>query len=67
MKTGVLPPIIIDTREQAPFTFEGYETKIATLKTGDYSLEGFEDKVAVERKSKADAYGCVGGSRMRPL
>lgn len=60
-----LPPIIIDTREQAPFTFEGYETKIATLKTGDYSLEGFEDKVAVERKSKSDAYGCVGGGRKR--
>ena len=60
-----LPTIIIDTREQSPFTFADYETKIATLKTGDYSLEGFEDRVAVERKSKEDAYGCVGSGRRR--
>ena len=60
-----LPPIIIDTREQSPFTFAGYETKVATLRTGDYSLEGFEDRVAVERKSKEDAYGCVGSGRRR--
>ena len=60
-----LPTIIIDTREQAPFTLSGYETRIATLKAGDYSLEGYEGKVAVERKSKEDAYGCVGSSRRR--
>jgi ERCC4-type nuclease len=60
-----LPTILIDTREQTPFTLAGYETRIATLKTGDYSLEGFEDKVAVERKSKEDAYGCVGSGRRR--
>jgi len=60
-----LPTIIIDTREQAPFTFEGYETKVATLSTGDYSLAGFENMVAVERKSKADAYNCVGTGRRR--
>ena len=60
-----LPAIIIDTREQSPFTFAGYETKVATLRTGDYSLEGFEDRVAVERKSKEDAYGCVGSGRRR--
>jgi ERCC4-type nuclease len=60
-----LPTIIIDTREQTPFTLAGYETKIATLRTGDYSLEGYEDKVAVERKSVSDAYGCVGSNRRR--
>ena len=60
-----LPAILIDTREQTPFTLDGYETRIATLKTGDYSLEGYADKVAVERKSKEDAYGCVGASRRR--
>ena len=61
------PVILIDTREQTPFTLDGYETRIATLKTGDYSLEGYADKVAVERKSKEDAYGCVGASRRRFL
>ena len=60
-----LPTILIDTREQTPFTLAGYTTRIATLKTGDYSLDGYEDKVAVERKSKEDAYGCVGAGRKR--
>ena len=59
------PTILIDTREQTPFTLAGYTTRIATLKTGDYSVEGFEDKIAVERKSKEDAYGCVGSGRRR--
>jgi len=60
-----LPPIVIDTREQRPFTFSGYDSVIATLSTGDYSLLGYEDRVAVERKSKEDAYGCVGTGRRR--
>ncbi len=60
-----LPPIVIDTREQLPFTFTGYETVKGTLNAGDYSLSGLEAKVAVERKSKEDAYGCVGSSRRR--
>ena len=60
-----LPCLLIDTREQTPFLFDGYETRVATLKTGDYSLEGFDDRVAVERKSKEDAYGCVGSGRKR--
>ncbi len=60
-----LPTIIIDTREKDPFPLVGYETQVATLRTGDYSLLGFEDRVAVERKSKSDAYGCVGAGRKR--
>lgn len=60
-----LPPIIIDNREQLNYTFDGYETEWGTLETGDYSLKGFESRVAVERKSKSDAYGCVGASRRR--
>ena len=60
-----LPPIVIDTREKLPFAFAGYETRVVTLQTGDYSLLGFEDRVAVERKSKSDAYGCVGKGRKR--
>ena len=35
------------------------------LNAGDYSLEGYENSVAVERKSKEDAWGCVGAGRRR--
>lgn len=61
------PPfvIVIDTREQLPFPFEGLVTKRATLGAGDYSIEGLENKVAVERKSKNDAWGCVADGRSR--
>lgn len=60
-----IPPIVIDTREQLPYEFEGYESVRGTLGAGDYSLVGFEGRVGVERKSKPDAYGCVGSSRRR--
>ena len=55
--------ILIDTREQAPFTFHGYEVdpEPATLPCGDYSLPGFEDRAAVERKSLNDLVGCLMG------
>lgn len=50
--------IIVDTREQAPFTFahERYQVELETgaLALGDYSLAGLSDRVAVERKSLAD-------------
>jgi ERCC4-type nuclease len=59
------PTILIDTREQVPFALSGYTTRTVTLRTGDYSIDGYEDKVAVERKSKEDAYGCVGTGRKR--
>lgn len=45
--------------------FPGFATKRHALETGDYSLEGHEARVSVERKSKEDAYGCVGASRRR--
>lgn len=51
--------IVIDSREQNPFPLIGFQTERRTLETGDYSLSGFESLVAVERKSKEDAYGCV--------
>ena len=55
--------IVIDTREQLPYAFDGAVVK--TLSTGDYSLLGLEDKVAVERKSTADAYASLGRGRAR--
>jgi len=55
--------ILVDTREQAPFAFKGYEVepKTATLPVGDYSLPGFQDRAAVERKSLNDLIGCLMG------
>jgi len=55
--------ILIDTREQQPFSFTRYEvaTEPATLPVGDYSLPGFEDRVAIERKSLNDLIGCLMG------
>jgi DNA excision repair protein ERCC-4 len=55
--------ILIDTREQQPFTFTGYDVdpEPATLPVGDYSLPGFEDRAAVERKSLGDLIGCLMG------
>lgn len=71
-------PVVIDTREQLGFTFEGLRcdeadgggpltvpTVRGTLASGDYSLLGFETRVAVERKSAADLYGTIGQGRDR--
>ena len=63
--------IVVDTREQRAFTFEGasiYEgttVEAGTLATGDYSIKGLEATVAVERKSLPDLVGCLAGSRDR--
>ena len=73
-----LIPVVIDTREQLPFTFGGMlcdqtdgggsltvPTVRGTLKSGDYSLLGYETRVAVERKSLADLYSTLGQGRER--
>jgi ERCC4-type nuclease len=70
--------IVVDTREQTPFTFSSIRadareggglltipTVRATLRSGDYSLLGHETAVAIERKSKADLYGTVSAGRGR--
>ncbi|WP_081678681.1 ERCC4 domain-containing protein [Desulfocurvibacter africanus] len=56
--------ILVDSREQAPFSFDRYECETASagLATGDYSLAGLEDRVAVERKSLDDLIGCLMGA-----
>lgn len=53
------PVLLVDTREQDPFTFarfsgwfSGIERR--ALKLGDYSLAGMEDRCIVERKELAD-------------
>lgn len=73
-----IPIIVVDTREQAGYTFAGLKsdavdgghvmtvrTERRTLKSGDYSLSGFETRVAVERKSLADLFGTIGQGRDR--
>ena len=62
---GVMPTVIIDTREQAPLAFS-LPTEAGTLITGDYSIKGLERFVAVERKSPGDLVGCLkNGQRER--
>jgi ERCC4-type nuclease len=62
---GKIEPITvaIDTREQRPYAFSRFEVK--TLKSGDYSIVGWEDRIAIERKTKEDAYACLGRGRRR--
>ena len=50
--------IVIDSREQEPYTF-ACEVVKAKLDAGDYSVVGFEQRVAVERKSLRDFVGTV--------
>jgi DNA excision repair protein ERCC-4 len=70
--------LVIDTREQAPYSFSGIRAdadkqgrpvevpvKFAALPAGDYSIEGYETKVAIERKSLADLYSTLGQGRER--
>lgn len=53
--------IVVDTREQLPYGFDGAVS--GTLTSGDYSIRGLEERVAIERKSKADAYASLGRGR----
>lgn len=70
--------VLIDTREQTPFTFRAMSvgtgsharpllvpTERAGLPTGDYTVRGLEHVVAIERKSVPDFYACCGRERDR--
>lgn len=60
--------IIVDTREQTPWTFEGQsgiQTVRKKLDSGDYSIAGLEQRVAIERKSLDDWIGTVTRDRAR--
>jgi ERCC4-type nuclease len=59
--------IVIDTREQEPYSFEPRLTAALrrALPAGDYSVDGLEDIVAVERKSLDDFVSTVIHSRAR--
>lgn len=62
--------IIIDSREQAPYTFtkqqyNGVTAEQGTLATGDYSIKGLESHIALERKSLSDLTGTLTTGRER--
>jgi len=60
--------VIVDSREQKPFTFGNYSDinlVNGTLQAGDYSIFGLESLVAIERKSLADLVQCLGRDRER--
>lgn len=64
--------IIIDSREQNPYTFGDYPAEVipGTLQTGDYSLHGFDRPaggIAIERKELPDLLGCLTHDRERFL
>ena len=59
------PVVLVDSREQRPWSFENLETERGTLDTGDYSIRGLTHLVAVERKSLDDLLGCIGRDRDR--
>ena len=71
-------PIIIDTREQRPYSFlhlradttrggglVSVEITRLPLPTGDYSIVGLDDEIAIERKSGEDLYSTIGQGRRR--
>jgi ERCC4-type nuclease len=62
-----LATIIIDTREQEPYSFDPRQAAAVrrTLPAGDYSVEGLEERVAVERKTLDDFVSTVIHSRAR--
>jgi len=59
--------IIIDTREQEPYSFEPRLVAAVrrALPAGDYSVEGLEERVAVERKTLDDFVSTVIHARQR--
>jgi len=64
------PTVIIDTREQTPFTFEGFgnwigETRSHKLAAGDYTIEGMEKLIALERKTLTDLITTLMQERLR--
>ena len=64
------PTILIDTREQTPFSFERFPNWIAgeerrTLRVGDYSIEGMEKLLILERKSLSDLITTLMQNRSR--
>lgn len=61
----IAPIVVIDTREQNPWSFASLPTELGSLATGDYAVKGLEHLIAVERKSLPDLLACIGHERDR--
>lgn len=48
--------IIVDTREQQPWSFDHYAKAHRKLDTGDYSIEGLENIITIERKKSSSEF-----------
>lgn len=48
--------IIVDTREQQPWSFENHAVSNKKLDTGDYSIEGLENILGIERKKSVSEF-----------
>ena len=46
--------VVVDTREQKPWSFDNYAKANRKLDAGDYSLEGLENVFAIERKKSVN-------------
>jgi DNA excision repair protein ERCC-4 len=53
-----VPTVLVDTREQNPWKFDGRSVRLKpmTLRFGDYSVQGMQGLVSVERKSVEDLF-----------
>ena len=61
------PTILVDTREQKPWTFPGWTTKRTGLKHGDYSVAGYRGQISIERKSVQDLFHSFTATRGRMM
>ena len=59
------PVVVVDSREQNPWSFANLPSEPGSLATGDYSIRGLEHLIAVERKNLDDLLACVGIHRDR--
>lgn len=60
------PCILIDTREQRPWTFSpAVDVEPCTLPSGDYSITGCTDAIVIERKSLPDLVASITRERER--
>lgn len=59
--------VVVDTREQLPYRFDGsgVDLERGKLDQGDYSVRGLSDRCAIERKTLEDFIGCCGRERAR--
>jgi len=57
--------VVVDSREQTPYTFRKTATVRRALRTGDYSLDRLNHLIGIERKSAADLCATLHSVRRR--